>query len=482
MHPDLRITGKHYGSYREPMVAYFDVDSATLDPEEQKKLTELGRTVAPDAPITIEAYVSEDEGALPGATPALLQASRAANVLDALRAGGWAGPATVSGRPNTGPDAEFRSVRRVQVRPPKAVIARDAAAPDHQPAPAQVHQALADALPRVRTALALIRQGHYAALDAVNRFFPKVEPKRVADNLELIARHLDGLPEAGPGNPTLRPAFRYVARSVGLAATSGSGKRALITFGAQMCTDPPLESIATVIHEASHAAGGLVTGDVSYTDGRLFPHLYGDSALSNADSYAFCVLAITDPAHTPKQPKGDHYDPTFSATQVHDLSDTIAFLEAFLVHARQDVRRLYRHAWSRLYQNVEWPGGYYDRQLAVVSTTFAPAIHQPIQPQDEQNLAGIFDRLTDLVDAVRNERLRFVPGGVTRWALYQGRRLDDTVEIAADFFTLGHRRRIETLLAAMVTAAPSIAPNVRRPLANMILGMADVGLYGRRDT
>jgi hypothetical protein len=87
--------------------------------------------------------------------------------------------------------------------------------------------------------------------------------------------------------------------------------------------------------------------------------------------------------------------------------------------------------------------------------------------------------MTDLVDA--SARCGCDSTTRTRRAGTCTASLDDTIDISQDFFDRGHRERIEALLAAMVITAPSVTANVQRPLGQMILGMADVGLYGRRD-
>ena len=481
MHRDLEIRGKYADGQRESAVAYFDFDSAALDEEEVAKLKNLGASIATKAEIGIEAFVSEDEGATRMDGPAGLQAARAMSVAGAMHDGGWSGSWTVTNQPNNSADADFRGVRRVQVRLPDVPIARDAAVPDHQAAPREVLDVITVAQQKIAAARESMRRRDYLARHAVSQFFGNTGIDHVSERLRLIGRHVERMAEATPTNADVRPGFKYVVRSVKLASTSGVGDRALITFGREMVTDPRLERIATVIHEGAHAAEGVAAGDVSYTNGRLFRHLSADAALCNADSYAFCVLAITDPRHRPSEPKPDRYDERFSNGQINDIGDAIAHLEAFLVHARQDVRRLHRHTWNHLYKGTVWPGGYYSRQLAVVSREFQPLVHAPIQAEDDHNLAGIFDRLTDLVDAVRKARLRFSGADRMRWHTYRG-RLDDTIDVPVEFFGRGHRPRIDDLLKAMLRAAPSVADSVYEPLGRLILGMADVGLYGRRDT
>ena len=481
MYPDLEIRGKYDDSRRESAVAYFDFDSAILDDDETNKLKILGGSIARDAVIGIEAFVSEDEGTTAMDGPEGLQGERAQRVAEALHAGGWSGTWTVTNQPNNSADAEFRGVRRVQVRLPNVPIARDATVPDHQAAPREVVDAIAAARQKIAAARTSIYHRDYVARHAIGRFFGNTGIDQISERLRLIDQHLQRMAEATPTNANVRPGFKYVVRSVQLASTSGVGDRALVTFGRKMITDPPLERIATVIHEGAHATDGIAAGDVSYTNGRLFRHLNADAALSNADSYAFCVLAITDPRHRPSEPTPDRYDERFSNAQINDIGDAIAHLEAFLVHTRQDIRRLHRHAWNRLYKNTAWPGGYYSRQLAVVNSAFHPLVHDPIRAGDDHNLAGIFDRLTDLVDAVRKVRLRFYAAEQMRWYTHRG-RLDDTIDVSQGFFDLGHQGRIEALLGALLTAAPSVVHNVEQSLGRTILGMAKVGLYGRRDT
>jgi hypothetical protein len=176
----------------------------------------------------------------------------------------------------------------------------------------------------------------------------------------------------------------------------------------------------------------------------------------------------------PSQPPTDTYDHGFSDRERRDIGLAVAYLECYLVNARQDIRRLYRHGWQQLYRGTAFPGRYVDL-LRAVADSVRGHVHEPLRADEDHLLAGVFERMTLLTDAVRGRRLQFAPAQGTRWSTGPGH----TVELSDRFFTLSRRDRVLRLLTALVEATPAV-PNAQiDDYVDMIDRMAEAGHYGR---
>jgi hypothetical protein len=470
---DFRVAGRYNRASERQEVVYFDYDDATLEGEELDKLQKFAQANL-SAAVGLTAFASDEEGkGTLTSRPQLLNA-RLQAVLTILQKYGWTGqPATTISERNQEPHIEYRKVRRVQLKKPGAAIVDDLSVPAHQPAPEAVRTAFRNAITMLDQASQAIDSG--AAAQALQNYFPGVGSNYVKGSLLRIRNLLGCLQEAGPDNPDVRPAYRYLIHGCDEAHTSRTGDQTLMTLGAPLLSKSEVKQAGTLIHEGSHAAIDVVTKDITYSWQRLITALPGKTAFYNADSYMVFVFAVTGQDAAISKPAADDLDPAFSGPQQQAVREALAYLEAYLIFARQDIDRIYKHAWQISNNNAPWNDKYESvlRAMCDAFRTDAELIKCPPEATDDWYLAGIFDRVTVLTDALRGRSLQIRAADQTAWAAGPGR----TLTVSPDWLAADSRDKIRVLLEALIAATPTIPGKWRGAYAKAILGMADAGRY-----
>lgn len=470
---DFRVEDRYKHSSDRQEVVYFDYDDAALESEEVAKLQKFAQANLTTA-LELTAFASDEEGkGMVTKRPDLL-AARLNSVVTMLRKCGWTGENTpVTRERNPDPQIEYREVRRVQLKKPGATIDGDLSLPAHQPAPEVVRTAFKNAITLLDQACKAIDAG--TADQALQSYFPGIDGKYVQANLVRILKLLSRLPEADPGNPDVRPAYRYYIRGCGEAHTSHTGDQTLMTLGAPLFKKTEAKQAGTLIHEGSHATTDVVTEDITYSWQRLITALPGKAAFRNADSYMVFVFAVTGQSAAISKPPADELDPAFSGPQQQAVREALAYLEAYLIFARQDIDRIYNHAWKTSNKNAAWDSRYTSvlRALHDAFSTEWELIKCPPEPTDDWYLAGIYDRVTKLASALRGQRLRVASANKTAWETGPGL----TLSVSPDWLASDGRDRVRALLESLIAATPTISGKWRGAYAGAILGMADAGHY-----
>lgn len=126
--------------------------------------------------------------------------------------------------------------------------------------------------------------------DAIPQTFGDASKQKAIDNYAEIASHLTGWQKDSKTRVSVNRAANagYKAYNLGLDEKD----KATLTLGATFFSGDPLDTQATLVHEASH--GRLGTTDIAYRDASYFSKITGGMALKNADHYAHAlVLAKT---------------------------------------------------------------------------------------------------------------------------------------------------------------------------------------------
>lgn len=461
---DFRVTGKSPKASTDLRSIYFDHESSTVTAPDDTKFAAFAGV--PMSTVRLKGTASEEERRGPGR--AALVDDRIAAVSGPLTAGS---PGT--GNPTPRPDLssgglDYRSARRVEV----LVGNQQSTAPVCTPSPdiscgpspnafdtahARAVVLLADARNALGTPTAAPAVGPLTAL-----FHGPANAAAVDTGLAAIEAHLPHMLPVIPLHDAAAAGHRCINTCLGddfLASNRGSGTSARMTLGPKFLNEPDVTERALVlIHEGSHGATGLITDDEAYQWQRLLAALPLNRALNNADSFTRFVALVANPALASVAQVDDTSRLT-GAGQAAKANETMAWLEQWLVQSRLDLRSLYSHVSDAVTAAAWRPAGghYRDNVMTLLVGDFGVTA-PPAAPvmDDQEKIAGIFDRLFALRRKITGQAFTFRVGGY-RWSSGPG----TSIRVPTTFFGTSARTRVERLLRLAVNAAPFIETSRR---------------------
>ncbi|WP_433259813.1 hypothetical protein ACQPZF_21620 [Actinosynnema sp. CS-041913] len=456
---DFRVTGKSPVAATDLRSVYFDFESSTVTAPDDTKFAAFAGT--PMNTVRLKGTASEEERRGPG---------RAALVDDRITA---VRTPLVAGSPGTGvptpvPDLapsgiDYRKARRVEI----LVGNQQSTAPVCTPSPDincgpspnvfdTAHARALVLLTAARTALGAPNAAP-AAGALTSLFHGPANAGAVDTGLAAIEAHMPNMLPAIPLHDATAAGHRCINSCLGddyLASNFGVGATARMTLGPKFMNEPDVTERALVlIHEGSHGATGLTTRDEAYKWQRLMAALPLSDALTNADSYTRFVALVDNPALAPSAPVDD-VSRLAGAGRGAAAVQAMAWLEQWLVQGRLELRSLYNHVSQAITAGAWQPGGTFYRDHAMVylvpsfGVTAPPAV--PVV-DDQEKIAGIFDRLYALRRKITGRGFTFVPGA-SGWATGPGA----VVRVPPAFFGLPPRDRVQRLLRLAVSASPFI--------------------------
>jgi len=474
--PDFEVTGESQSAATTPMSIFFDKDSATVSPTEDKKFATLSWMPLPL--VTLKGFSSEEETGRPALVNQRLDAVEAK-----LKASSIFG--SIAGSPIKTPDLaagagklDYRSVRRVEILVAGAAsgVANCSAGADIDPGPPPnvfttgFDAATTNLLPKAMTALATPNAA--PAKDALKLFGGPSKAPQVLAGLGLIAAHFPNMLPHIPLNDKTAGGHRVINDCEGdvLAYNQGSGPTARMTVGPRYtATADPIERGLTLIHEGSHGATGLLTGDKAYRWQRLLEFLPPSEALKNADSYTQFVRLINDPSAVGSERKDDVT--AMPAAKRKAVLEAVAWLEQWLVQSRLEVRSLYSAANTAnkagaWHADDEW---YRDNTMQHVSDRFALTAPPGVPTADDKaSIAGIFDRLMQLRFALTGKDLDLQPGSPNLWESGPGAK----VTLSPAFLAAAKKAKVNNLLGLIVEAATFIESGRKASYVSLVKDMS----------
>jgi hypothetical protein len=301
----------------------------------------------------------------------------------------------------------------------------------------------------------------------------------VAANLGLILTQLNNMTPAIPLHDASAPGHRCINQCEGnvFAYNVGEGAAARMTLGPIFLGSGDLDDqAATLVHEGSHGASGLLTGDHAYRWQRLIRFLDQATALNNADSYALFIRLIDSPGSvdigraTPDTHSSDMSDPEKTAAD-----RSLAWLEQWLVQTRLQMRSLY----TTIHESIaagHWTNEYYrDSMMTHVAREFGLTAPPALPTEkDKSDVAAIYDRCAQMRYAVTGTTVEFVKdaSGPIDWEPGPGH----IVTLTPPFFALSPVAQVQSLLEAVVHATPDVSTGMEPHYVAMIRSFsADYG-------
>ena len=255
-----------------------------------------------------------------------------------------------------------------------------------------------------------------------------------------------------------------------------NGSSAMMTFCPGVLTKGNLEEEGLIIaHEAGH--GALGTTDFAYDFSRLISVLQKDSttALKNTDSYIFmikCLNGILTPCVRPPI-LGDFTNLSASSDpQAEDKAKiSMSWLERWTDLVWQDVNNLYSNV-SKSHAEGKWPKDTDSLTLKTLNKHFGIARRASQESPanlGEQVFVGVMNtKLLRLKDQVADDAkflLDKSPGASSSWDLTKSVQ---EVTLVEDFFKLGARAQVKTLLKLLLSATLDISTDLEDNYADFI--------------
>jgi len=255
-----------------------------------------------------------------------------------------------------------------------------------------------------------------------------------------------------------------------------TGSSAMMTV-CPLLLDPSntLEHQALVLaHEAGH--GALDLRDIAYDFSRLISVLQNDpvSALKNTDSYIFlieCLNGILSPC-VPPPILGDFSGLSASADpKAQDKAkESISWLERWTDWVWQDVNNLYSNV-SKSHAEGKWPKDTDSLTLKTLDKHFGisrRASQESPANLGEQVFVGVMNtKLLKLHEQVKGDA-KFLLDTTSSDSSWDRQKTPQEISLVEDFFKLGTRARVKTLLKILLTATTDIAVNLEDNYADFI--------------
>lgn len=460
---DFAIAGKFSGAAGDKSTLFFDVKTTAPDADELAKVPALATPVS--QPLTLKGSASEEGTA--GSNTSLVN-SRIAAVDSALAGAGHTGPRTPDPKPGAGSGSiDYRQARSVEI----VAAGHPSTHPDCSlgsqendcgTAPSAFTTALKHAHEMISKSITALSAPDAATNDLLTRLFgsPGVAPTLVA-NFTLINGQLTNMePFGGSVGHRCVNACDADCGGGATAFNNGTGKGALMTLCPVYMSDPDLNSRASVlIHEGSHGTEGLETQDLSYQWQKLITQLPAASSIKNADSYTALALLLDKPGSITLGPDApDSHDVHMTKDQTDAGDQAVAWIQQWLMGMSSEVSSLYGIVnGSRATTPRAWTNTYYQGTMKFIAPVFGLHSPPPVPPLSDQiAIAGINDRYQLMLNRVGQQiAIRTSPSPTTTFGP------GATLTLGTTFFGQTPRKRVETLLTAVIAAEPSIRASLR---------------------
>lgn len=498
-----------------PDSIFFDRRNASIEDSQQQKIEAL--KVPAGRALRLYAFVSEDEN-IPPASGAETAHARYTRVDEALRHGSnphtgdqIAGDSTHPGEDTTSSrgNINYRSMRKVKVVPASVTSSgeRDCSGGGEQPcsdeskftsAQAKAPTLLDPAINAIRTPLTdaakTLLDTHFHTTDDTTR---EMAASVVRDNLTNVKTHITSQMSA-VGTRGATPADRVPGHVCANSCDPTCGRNtvaynnmrdgdALMTLcdtdnaSAFMQTADETDRALTLIHEGLHgitisvaptggpAAPPQGAADISYSWQRVIRFIGTPDALRNNDSYILFV-------------QGANGLPTPSGADIMDDPDVgdqgsraVAFLQAWLIWANQEIASLYKHM-NNARGAGSWQNGYYMETMRRIASLFEMTAPPAVPTDGDQvKVAAIHDRLVRFARlpnaSLTMNRSR---SSSTHWE----RGPEGPLTLGTDFYGMPAgpgqaRAQTDLVLRKLLSAAPDISGGLEAKYQQMIEQIRD---------
>lgn len=478
------ITGKPLRSDKDSGVIYFELDSDKLDDDELKKIRDLAKT---DRPLALTVYVSDDEANCDPTAQDNLRRGRIEAVVKALKSTSWKGNIQDPEKVTAQPQIDFRKTRAVRiVVDNRKKRTRDKAA--HQPCPEEFDKARVLALSNINVALEKLckPQPSDSDLACVHRLFgDNVDINELTTRLKSIQIQVQLLKKWSPQpnqpeDPPVDDGPWYRLMTYGhspLASNSGYGDKAIVTFGPQSIKRDIKKTAFTFVHECTHGSRLIKGIDWAYRKDRMFEWLPPEKALTNPDSYALLVNALTKGDPTTTFPE-DIYAEAIFGDDLIIVKMALAYVERYMVDVGQHLYKIHRSVWKHVHKGTKIRPTYL-RRLTRARKCLDYSPSSSVTIEDCVMLAGVYDRHLPLLKRLRDKRINVcLSNGLdTRF------EDPDMLSLGTEFLTRkapggapsASSRQVNIILDALIAAEDSIPADDKRNFRKVIVAFATIG-------
>ncbi len=221
-----------------------------------------------------------------------------------------------------------------------------------------------------------------------------------------------------------------------------------------------------LIHEAAHFKDTVDAGDRAYGWERLIDHLSTEEALDNADSYALLVMRLAGVDNVSRaSPDRDDFTGLGDSDHESEAAEAIAYAQRWLTATRVIINHLYASTHRALERRSnQWPTDLVRDKMRFLSQELGLSFQHNPTEEDKRILAGINDRVSTMMDAMRGSSLEITSASdSTEWEPGPGSR----VAIHPSLWTRSLRVRIRLLLRRLVEATPEVGRGMSGGYVNM---------------
>ena len=209
-----------------------------------------------------------------------------------------------------------------------------------------------------------------------------------------------------------------------------------------------------IIHEGHHGTPRIPSSDKAYQHTRLIDKLDHKLALQNAASFHLYAQLVNKPGSASIGPKNKDAVTITDSKQREKLNLSLAFIEQWFTLNTFDASTL--HAGM---DQARKQGGWKDENAEILMEFyFAPQFgftKPPAIPTEKEqaSVAAIFDRLTTMEDAFDQQLVIEESTNQDKWERGPGQK----IEVTANILTLDQQRQVIALVQELVRATPDIS-------------------------